>query len=269
MSIFYLQSLHFYLQSKFPTLKYLEVISLNNVDNIIGIKMQTPFYTLLIAFTFSTACGQKQTAPNKDIKKSETKDTRPSTDSNEKYHAKYVYTDATGKHLIIQNSFPKGGPYTDPNGKKYFRIIFWTRLINETDESLELNIDFPADPYEVPGFPGKYHRVLIPPDTMTINKEAMYDYGLAGLKSFLDNSIHKPSSLKRIISPKASSGFYVVILSQTTQGALSGVLRAGLSLKGHDLYYSIKIDGSKNNAGSSDKEIHCGSINLKNLMLQN
>jgi hypothetical protein len=47
---------------------------------------------------------------------------------------------------------------------------------------------------------------------MTIDKEPLYDYGLTGLKSFLDNGLSKPSSLKRTISPKESSAFYVVAL---------------------------------------------------------
>ncbi len=181
----------------------------------------------------------------------------------------YEYADSMGKRVIIHNGLPKGESYTDPNGKKYFKVIFWTRIINETDNPLELNIDFPVDLYEVQGLPGNYYKVLVPPDTMTIDKESLYGYGLTGLKSFLDNSIHKPSSLKRIINPKESSGFYVVILSLTTEGTPGSTLRTGLSLKGQNLFYKISRYASK--AGLpliSEKEINCGSINLKNLILQ-
>jgi hypothetical protein len=65
--------------------------------------------------------------------------------------------------------------------------------------------------------------------------------------------------LKRTIAPKGSSGFYVVILS-LIEGA-HGTMRTGLSLKGQGLFYRIKVDGSKSNSKSSDKEIYCGSIN--------
>jgi hypothetical protein len=41
---------------------------------------------------------------------------------------------------MIQNGFPRGEGYTDPKGKEYFKVIFWTRLINETDNPLELKI---------------------------------------------------------------------------------------------------------------------------------
>jgi hypothetical protein len=101
---------------------------------------------------------------------------------------------------------------------------------------------------------------------MTLDKFPLFNYGLTDLESFLDNSIHKPSSLKRTINAKESSGFYVVILC-LVQGA-HGTMRTGLSLKGQDLFYRIKNDGSKSNTKSTEKEINCGSINLKNLMLR-
>lgn len=218
-------------------------------------------------FVFGTSCGQNQTELSKDNSKPETKDIVTTTGSGEyNIHTKYEYTDSIGKRLIIQNSFPKGETYTDPNGKEYFKVIFWTRIINETNNPLELKIDFPVDSYEVPSLPGKYFKILVPPDTMTLDKENAFNYGLADLGSFLDKSIHKPSSLNRTINPKESIGFYVVMLC-LIEGA-HGTMRTGLSLKGQDLFYRIKIDGSKSNTKSIDKEIHCGSINLKYLMLQ-
>jgi hypothetical protein len=63
---------------------------------------------------------------------------------------------------------------------------------------------------------------------MTTDKEPLYNYGLTGLKSFLDNNLSKPSSLKRTISSKESSAFYVVTLYNKGVG---GPLRRGLPLK--------------------------------------
>jgi len=157
---------------------------------------------------FHTSCGQNQTNAAKDTIKPETKDTVPSYRSNDpKIHTKYEYTDSIGKRLIIQNGPPRGGiRYTDPDGEVYGYAVFWTRIINETDNPLELKIDF-LDSYEVPSFPGKYFKILVPPDTMTRDKEDLFSYGLTNLESFLDKNIHKPSSLKRTINPKESSGF--------------------------------------------------------------
>jgi hypothetical protein len=220
-------------------------------------------------FVFFTSCGgQNKTDLPKEKIKSETKDIVTSPGSNDPdIHTKYEYTDSIGKRLIIQNGFPRGGmKYTDPNGETYVYAVFWTRIINETDNPLELKFDFPVNSYEVPSLPGKYYKILVPPDTMTLDKFPLFNYGLTDLESFLDNSIHKPSLLKRRIHPKESSGFYVVILC-LVEGA-HGTMRTGLSLKGQNLFYRIKLDGSKSNSKSNDKEIHCGSINLKNLMLQ-
>lgn len=171
-------------------------------------------------------------------------------------YTKYVYTDSNGGSVTIQNSFPKGGiRYTDSKGEIYVYAIFWTRISNETKNPLELNIDFPLNSYEVPSLSGKYFKILIPKDTMTLEKIPLYNYGLTDLESFFDKNIDKASSLKRTINPKESSAFYVVALSSIKK--VGGTLRTGLSLKGQNLYYKIK-----------DKEIQCGNINLKNLTLQ-
>ena len=220
-------------------------------------------YTLFLMFVFCNSCGgQNKPDVPKEISKSESKNIFTSPGSNETYHTKYEYTDSIGKSLIIQNSFPKGGmKYTDPNGEVYNYVVFWTRIINETDNSLELKINFPVDSYEVPSLPGKYFKILVPPDTMTLDKESLFNHGLTDLEYFLDKSIHKPSSLNRIINPKESSGFYVVMLC-LIEGA-HGTMRTGLSLKGQNLFYRIKLlESNKMFRERYDKEILCGSINL-------
>jgi hypothetical protein len=178
---------------------------------------------------------------------------------------KYEYADSMGKRLIIQNSLSRGIKYTDPNGKKENKFLFWTRITNETENPLELNIDFPVE-YEVPSLPGRYFKILLPSDTMTLDREPFPDYGITDLKSFLDNSIHKPSSLKRTINPKESGGFYVAILCDS---GVVGPFRTGLSIKGQNLFYKVTRYAGKQGVSLVDeKEINCGSINLKNLVRQ-
>lgn len=179
---------------------------------------------------------------------------------------KYEYTDSLGKRLIIDNSFSRGGSYTDSKGKEYSKIMFWTRITNETENPLELKINFPADSFEVPSLPGKYFKILLPPDTMTLDKEPLQEYGIRDLKSFLDESIHKASSLNRTIHPNESSGFYVVILFDT---GIAGPTRTGLSIKGQHLFYTVtRYTGKQGVTLVDEKEINCGSINLKNLVRQ-
>lgn len=182
-------------------------------------------------------------------------------------YTKYVYTDSNDKCLIIENGFPRGGmKYTERNGDIYTYVVFWTQIINETDNALELRMDFPVNSYEFPSSPGEYYKVLIPADTMTFEKFSLPIYGLNNLESFLNNNINKPASLKRTINPKESNGFYIVMLA-STEGA-HGTMRTGLSLKGQNLFYRINVNGTYSNTKSSDKELQCGSINLKNLVLR-
>ena len=130
-----------------------------------------------------------------------------------------------------------------------------------------MKIDFPVDSYELPSSPGRYFKILIPSDTMTIDKESLYDYGMTGLNPFLDNNIHKPSSLKRTINPKESSGIYIVILFDN---GVNGPFRTGLSIKGQNLYYKIsRYNSTPAHSLIVEKEIKCGSINLKTFAKNN
>jgi len=224
-------------------------------------------YALFLMLVFCNSCGgqNKPDLPKENIK-SETKDIVTSPGSNEpNIYSKYEYADSMGKRLIIQNSFSRGIKYTDPNGKKENKVLFWTRITNETENPLELNIDFPVE-YEVPSLPGRYFKILLPSDTMTLDIEPLPDYGITDLKSFLDNSMHKPSSLKRTINPKESGGFYVAILFDN---GVVGPFRTGLSIKGQNLFYKVtRYTGKQGVSLVDEKEIHCGKINLKNLIVK-
>ena len=177
---------------------------------------------------------------------------------------KYEYADARGKRVLIENSLSRGGSYVGPNGEEYSKIMFWTRIINDTDKPLELNIDLPIHSYEVPTLPGKYYKIFIPSDTMTLEKEPLQDYGMKDCKSFLDTNIHNPSHLKRTITPSESTGFYVILLFEK---GVSGLSRTGLHLKGQNLYYKVtRYTGKQGITFVDEKEINCGSINLKNLV---
>ena len=174
---------------------------------------------------------------------------------NEKYiNTKYEYIESNGERIKIQNSLPKSSlNYSDPDGNKYVYAVFWTRIINETLNPQELTIDFPKDSFEIPSSSGNFMKLLLPSENMTIEKEPLSDYGL-NVKSFLDNNLHKPASLKRTINPKDLTTFYVVTLSNR---GVNGTLRTGLSLKGQNLFYRI-----------NDKEVSCGNMNLKKLVSQ-
>jgi hypothetical protein len=217
--------------------------------------MKTNILVLILATTALFSCGQaiKSTPGTVDI------ETINSIRN-------YEYVDSMGNRLIIHSSTPNSKVnYTDPSGKKYNYAVFWTQITNETINPVELKIDFPIDSFEFPRLSGNYMKLLLPSETMTLDKASLSEYGLA-VKSFLDTGINKSYSLKRIINPKESTAFYVVTLSNHGSG---GALRTGLRLKGQNLFYKISAYKMAPELPLMDeKEINCGSINLKGLLLR-
>jgi hypothetical protein len=196
---------------------------------------------LLIAFSLLTVC---LTA---------TGQTSPATKGKSQYlDTDSTYTDSAGITITIQNSLPKGGlRYIHPSGKDFGYVIFWTRVINETESPVELTINFPADSFAVLSQPGTWFKLFLPPDTMTLDKVSLYDYGATGLKSFLDSGFNKPTMLQRIINPEEECFFYVAALYNR---GVDGVVRAALVLKEQDLFYRI-----------TGIEIPCGHIVVKKI----
>lgn len=156
--------------------------------------------------------------------------------------------------VIIQNSLPKGGGYTDPAGKMFGYRIFWSRVKNNSVTPLELTIQFPADSFAIAHLPGSYIRFFLPPGTMTPEKEPAYDYGVTGLNAFLDTGLHKPAILQETIDPGEEYFFYTGVLLYQADGAA----RAGLILKDQNLFFRISISTQLDSV-----LIPCGQIVFK------
>jgi hypothetical protein len=159
------------------------------------------------------------------------------------------YIDSTGIVLIIQNSVRQAGGsldstglrgYTDSNGKKFGFAIFWTRIVNETAAPIELTISFLADSIAIPPSSDSYLKLFLPPGTMTLGKEMLYNYGATGLKSFLDTAFHRPTTLQRTMKPNEAFSFYVLGIHHK---AVVGINRAGFVLKEQELFYRVDMVG--------------------------
>jgi len=178
---------------------------------------------------------------------------------------KYIYTDTTytlakGKNITIQNSFPKGGmikpdgtQYSDLTGKLHGFASFWTRIINETDSPLELNINVPADSFPIFAPPDSYLKLFLPQEKFSVDKLSKFNYGLTEIKSYLDANFDNASILQKTINPNEEHIFYVITLSYEA----AGTPRAGLILKEQDLYYKMSI--APNGSGI----VPFGTITLK------
>ena len=163
------------------------------------------------------------------------------------------YTDSLGKAIKVYSSYPKGGGgYINSGGKDYSYVIFWTRIVNESATPLKMTVKFPVDSFSIFPSPVSYIKLLIPPDTMTLEKIPLGDYGLANLKSILDTGFNKPSILERTLNPKEECLFYIPIFIHQARGTA----RAALILKGHDLFYKVSID-------PYSLLIPCGRIDFK------
>ncbi len=218
---------------------------------------------LIFVFALLSSCNQTSKSTPKTSETQAVNSVKNVQPDNEIY-TEYVYTDSDGKNIIVQNSYPRGGTkYTDPNGNVWSYAMFSTQIINETDNPLLLDIDFPIKSNEISNFPGKYFKILVPADIKTVDKFPSQK----DLKSFLDNNIGKSSSFKRTINPKESNIVSFVMLISTLEA--TGMTRTGLSFNGQDLLYKISRYSITTPTRIIDKkEIHCGSINLKNLTLK-
>jgi hypothetical protein len=172
-------------------------------------------------------------------------------------------SETTSAGVIIQNGLPKGGGsldlsgtigYTDFMGRRFAHAIFWTRVVNETATPFTLAINFPSDSFAISSSPDSYVKIFLPPGAMTLDKQSLYNYGLTGLKSFLDTGFYKPTGLQRTINPKEECVFYVAALGHGEGGGV----RAGLVLKEQELFYRIRI------VPIGSALIPCGKIVFKN-----
>lgn len=179
----------------------------------------------------------------------------PSKDYNKYIDTRFEYIDSNGKSLIIENSLPKGGlNYTDHNGNDYVYAIFWTQIINETENPFEFKLDFSNDKYELPASPDNYFKIVLPPEKMFFENLALFDYGLSNLKVIIDQNIRNPQKFHKTINSKETSIFYVISLFKK---GVEGKIRTGLRLKDNKLYYRV-----------NDIEVYCGTYDSKNLKLK-
>ncbi len=211
--------------------------------------------TFILLTIYLTATGQPSPAKKANWFRVETSFANNGKSNKKLTHHSYEwidtevkYSDSTGKGVIIQNSLPRGGQYTDPAGRIFSYGVFWTRVINETSTPFELKINLPSDSFAIAAAPNLYLKLFLPPDTMTDDKESLYDFGIKNLNFFLDTGFNKPTTFQRTIYPKEECLFYI--------GASPGAgCRAGFVLKGQDLFYRINL--------IPDLLIPCGQIVIK------
>lgn len=161
------------------------------------------------------------------------------------------HTDSKGNLVTLIHSLPRGGGVVYKNGKKYSFVVFWTHVNNQSATPLELNVQFP----EVTFFksPDSYIHIVLPKETMSMDKVQSFDYGLTNLQSLLNDVSNQLCVLPKKIKPNEDYIFYTVVFIHMENW---GPARAKFELKDQDLFYKISM-------GSDTTIIPCGSLYFK------
>ena len=150
------------------------------------------------------------------------------------------YSESKSNGIIIQNSLPRGGPYKGPVKRNfnYSHLVFFTRIVNERNVSVDLQVSFSADSIPIPHSPDTFVKLFLPSEIMTPDKKNLFDYGISHRKSFDEST-----SFHRILKSKEECFFTVeAIAYQTVASAdfhVRGGNRAEFILDGKDLYFRM------------------------------
>jgi hypothetical protein len=157
------------------------------------------------------------------------------------------YSFAKKNDVVFTHSLPKGGGPYYLKGIKYSHVIFWTRIHNQTSTPIKLQLTFPNITYLQS--PNAHIKILLPKDTMSYEKEQLFNYGLTNLESLLNDNSKQVKTLKKTIDPKKDYYFYIPVFMHE----INGIARASIVLKGEKLFYKISI-------GNDTAFIPCGSL---------
>jgi hypothetical protein len=157
------------------------------------------------------------------------------------------YSFANQKDVIFTHSLPKGGGQYNLKGIKYNHVVFWTRINNQTSTPIKLRVTFPNITYLQS--PDAHIKILLPKDTMSHEKEQLFNYGLTGFEFLLNDNTRQVKTLIKTIDPKKDYYFYIPVFMHE----INGSARASIVLKGEKLFYKISI-------GKDTAFIPCGSL---------
>jgi hypothetical protein len=157
------------------------------------------------------------------------------------------YSFANQKDVIFTHSLPKGGGQYNLKGIKYNHVVFWTRINNQTSTPIKLQVTFPDITYLQS--PDAHIKILLPKDTMSHEKEQLFNYGRTGFEFLLNDNTRQVKTLIKTIDPKKDYYFYIPVFMHE----INGSARASIVLKGEKLFYKISI-------GKDTAFIPCGSL---------
>lgn len=127
-------------------------------------------------------------------------------------------------------------------------------MINDTVVPAELTINFLSDSVALLPESENYLRVFLFPDTMTPDTmQEVYNFGVTGIESFLDNELNKPTILKTTIQPEEEHILYIGVLFNTD--GLVGLTRAKLFINGQNINDSFLPVNSRKTSTKNRNEL--------------
>lgn len=199
--------------------------------------MKKNFFTLFLAGIVLISCGQKvEVTASNVILESSPMNHAPIDD----VHNESRYSDSEGNEIIIQNSYPRGGPYTGPDGTQYGCGFYWSRLINKSEKELEVSLNFPAESFEFQSTDETYLKFFLPPDMITEEKLSLYNYGAKDPQTYLDNNINLSTSNDFRLGVGEEKLICIIMLFKILDQGNGGV-RTGLLFDDRNLLYRVNI----------------------------
>ncbi len=157
-----------------------------------------------------------------------------------------TYHESNGD-IIIQHGYPRGGGdldglrgYQNQEGQQFGHAFFWTRLVNETSESIDLDISFPGDSIKYDKSDSAYLKFFIVPSPFDLSQLEEYSYGIKGFRYHLDTAFYEPQIAQSSIPPGGDFGFYMAVL--THEGFYAW--RNTLLIDGDSLKYSVRTNAT-------------------------
>lgn len=209
-------------------------------------------FPMLLLLVMQTSCAQEKPVPLKSAAPLEDllvpKVSPPPNELPPESIATFLHTEqrvpGPGGDVLIENSYPKGGweidgvrGYYNDLGRHHGYGIFWTQVTNGTDTPVELHLEFPADSFPLPP-PDAFYKLYLSDDTMSLAKATAYNYGITGLKDFLDAHYYHRSRLHRTLAPGEAITFYTTMLLHVPH---NGRVRTGLFAREGVLHYRADI----------------------------
>lgn len=216
--------------------------------------MRMPLLTTLIALAFlccDRADKTREVPPVKLVRDTvkQTGQSRNWIDNDIRYEL------SPGEFLHVQNSFPRGGPYTNKQSETYGYGVFWTRMSNETGTHVEFEVALPVSQQPIPQEPDGFFQLFLPEETMEWPKQHELDYGLSNLEAVFESTVMQPKIIQKSLAPQEEFMFYTAMLFKLPD---NGPVRTGIDIKDSNMFYRVSIDRYLDTV-----YIPCGHIAIK------